>query len=97
MLHYWQNNVAENFLPAISDKKRLEIEMRKIANEPLKVKKQAIIRIKSAQRHLDNSQQQRHPAHLDKAKANQSDEAHFIMMSDAEIHQDDARVHLDNI
>ncbi len=28
MLAYWQNNVAENFLPPISDKKKLEIETR---------------------------------------------------------------------
>lgn len=51
MLAYWQNNVAENFLPPISVQKKMEIEMRKIENEPLKVKKETVKRIKSAQKH----------------------------------------------
>ncbi len=43
--------MAENFLPPISVQKKMEIEMRKIENEPLKVKKEMVIRIKSAQKH----------------------------------------------
>lgn len=39
MLAYWQNNVAENFLPPISDKKKLEVANRKYHNEPIKAKK----------------------------------------------------------
>jgi len=42
MLAYWQHNVAENFLPLISDKKRGEVEKRKMVNEPLKVKKEIV-------------------------------------------------------
>ena len=48
MLAYWQNNVAENFLPPISAHKRDEVEMRKMVNEPLKVKKENVISINSA-------------------------------------------------
>lgn len=50
MLAYWQNNVAENFLPPISAQKRVEVETRKQGNEPLKVKKQNVIRTNSARR-----------------------------------------------
>lgn len=42
MLAYWQNNVAENFLPPISDKKKNEVESRKIENVPLKTKKEHV-------------------------------------------------------
>ena len=42
MLAYWQHNVAENFLPPISDKNRGEVEKRKMVNEPLKVKKEIV-------------------------------------------------------
>lgn len=55
MLAYWQNNVAENFLPPISDKKRGEVEMRKIVNEPLKVKKEIV---KSANRHKSPTEEE---------------------------------------
>ena len=58
MLQYWQNNVAENFLPPISNQKRVEIEMRKVNNEPLKVKKEAVIRVKSASRLNHHSRQE---------------------------------------
>lgn len=87
MLQYWQHNVAENFLPPISDKKRVEIEMRKVNNEPLKVKKEAVIRVKSASRQHRRDEQHSHSqgSHQNliekEMQRNQSDEQ-YILMSD---------------
>ena len=47
--------MAENFLPPISVQKKMEIEMRKIENEPLKAKKETVKRIKSAQKHKQST------------------------------------------
>lgn len=85
MLAYWQKNVAENFLPPISDKKRVEIEMRKVTNEPLKVKKQAVIRVKSASRQMQRDNLQLQASHqglgTQEMKRRQTDEQ-YLMMSD---------------
>jgi hypothetical protein len=42
MLSYWQSHVAEHFLPPVSEKRKLEVEARKIGNEPIKAKKDKV-------------------------------------------------------
>ena len=42
MLSYWQSHVAEHFLPPVSEKRKLEVEQRKLGNEPIKAKKEKV-------------------------------------------------------